>query len=164
MKQKFVLDENIVVFADTLTDATGHYDPSSFYIMSDITRNCHALVVDKELRSRYDKKFRQLQQDSRGIRSPVVTRLITSLQSNTIKYVYLENAPQYKFEHLFPTEDRFLARIAAESNATIVTLDAGVLGGYAKLLKETNPNFRVMSPLDASAHYFSNHIASHQSS
>jgi len=123
MTNRFVLDENVIVSADTLVDENGNDDASSLNLLTSIITICHSIVVDELLIKKYMKKFKQLEMDSRGVRSPVVVRLIVSLQSNSSKYQVETGVPALKGEEELPEDDRPLVRLATFAQATLVTID-----------------------------------------
>ena len=149
MTEKFLLDENVLVSAETLRDANGNDDYSSHKLIADIVYNCHSIVIDKALEHKYYKKFEQLQHDSRGIRSPSVVRLMTSLLSNSSKLIRKEFVPPLKSDSDVPPDDREIVRLAIFTRSILVTRDERLIehGNSSNLKNEYE--FRIVRPAEA---------------
>jgi len=65
MKHEFVLDENILYLGIRGTDEKGKPDKTTTKLLILILKNCHKVVVDKELNRRYAKHIKKLEKISK---------------------------------------------------------------------------------------------------
>jgi hypothetical protein len=77
MKRHFVLDENIIVFAQKGENEHGEPDTVCLQLILDIERNCHALVLGESFWGKYSGQVRALERQ----RVPLVPRVMAIVRS-----------------------------------------------------------------------------------
>lgn len=151
MKHTFVLDENILYLAVKGINEKKEKDITSSKLLILILKNCHKVVVGKELNRRYEKHLKNLERISR--KEPVIPEMesfVRNLLHNKDKIVWhfspLGPAPD---EEQMPRKDIHVVRTGYHFKATIVTVDeelAQALSDSPKLKKE---GVIVLYPRDA---------------
>lgn len=79
MKRHFVLDENIIVFAQKGENEHGEPDTVCLQLIQAIERNCHALVIGESFWGRYSGQVRALERQ----RVPLVPRVMAIIGKDT---------------------------------------------------------------------------------
>ena len=149
LSQKFVIDENTIIFAETLTDANGNHDTSSLKLIVDIEHNCHRIVLDRRLEKQYLKKFRQLLLDHKGLRSPTVVRILLSLQNNSSKADRIEYVPRLDGDDDLPDDNRDMVLLAIRTNAILVTQDDRLIRKFTSSEVSKTHNCTILGPKEA---------------
>ena len=155
-KKQFILDENILIFAQTGTNDQGEQDETCSNLVNSIIRICHTVVIDVAL---YGKYLRQLNQQRH---QPTVfgSRMLPVLVSATrISGKYDEfdraNAPPFEGEETIPQGSQddvpVSVRLAVETGATLVTTDGPLREHLATSGIQARYGLKVLSPADALA-------------
>jgi len=141
MKHEFVLDENILYLAVRGTDEKGNPDITTSKLLLLILKNCHKIIVDRELNRRYKIHLKKLEKISRD--EPVIPGMdsfVRNLLQNRDKITWhfypLGSAPD---EKTMPRKDIHVVRTGYHFKAKIVTVDkklAQALSSSASLEKE----------------------------
>ena len=63
MKNKFVLDENIIISIVTLKNARNEIDYSASILILMIARNCHKILITPKINVKYYQKFNEIKED-----------------------------------------------------------------------------------------------------
>jgi hypothetical protein len=156
MKRRFVLDENIIVFAESLTDSKNQFNTMSLMVIALIIGNCDAIVADETLMTKYYEKFRSLQNDAKGVRGPAVTRMLTQLMNNSAKYIFSDSPAAIDGEEEIPREDVFLVRLAAATQSTLVTRDDELLTKVKESKINKRYSFEIGTPEEIFTLYYVN--------
>ena len=56
-KKEFILDENVLIFAQTGLNEYGNADPTCANLVNSIIRICHTIVIDLALYQRYQRQL-----------------------------------------------------------------------------------------------------------
>ena len=127
-KLAFILDENVLIAAQTGYNERGEPDPASFVLITNIIAICHSIVVDIDLWNRYQRLLAQ------PIHQPIhagqqLVRLLNEAVKITDKIRGLEQvqAPAFPEESSIPAgsqdDVRVTVRLAVQTRATLVTSD-----------------------------------------
>lgn len=139
MKHKFVLDVNIIIFAQDLRDAKGKTDFAPATLIHLIAQNCHKIVCDESLREKYLDSLR----DDR------FEKLLKHLLFNSDKCEFHDYLPNYTFEKNLPTDDVQIVKLAIFANAVFVTLDDRLKTKIKELKISENHGLKVRDPIKA---------------
>ena len=134
MKFTFLLDENIVRFA--LEGNVGAIE-----LVQRIGKNCHRLTFCHELWEKYRQHFSHRRSD------PRIRRLIDSIMRNSLKLEYVLYTDPIEGEESLPRKDVYLVRLAASSQATLVTEDGPLREALTHSTPEGRAEIRVV-PLE----------------
>lgn len=131
MKHEFVLDENILYLAVRGIDEKGEKDIKTSKLLLLILKNCHKVVIDKELNTRYEKHLKTLERISR--KEPVIPGMenfVRNLLHNKGKVVWhfspLDAVPG---EDQIPRKDIHVVRTGYHFRARIITVDEELIKG-----------------------------------
>ena len=136
MKFAFLLDENIVRFA--LDGNVGAIE-----LVQRIGKNCHRLTFCDELWAKYHRHFSNRRSD------PRIRRLIDSIIRNSLKLEYVLSPDPIEGEGSLPRKDVFLVRLAASTQATLVTEDEPLREALTHSTPEGRAEIRVVQLEDA---------------
>ncbi len=141
MKHRFVLDENILYLGIKGTDEKGNPDDTTTKLLLLIQKNCHRIIVDKELNRRFRKHLKTLERISRD--DSVVLGMdifVRNLLHNKDKVIWhfspLGSAPD---EAIIPRKDVHVVKVGYHFRAKIVTVDrklAQAISSSTSLKKE----------------------------
>jgi len=139
MKHKFVLDENIIIFAQNYYNAKGNTDFAPATLILLIAQNCHKIVCDGSLREKYLGSLR----DNR------FGKLLRQLFFNSEKCEFRDYIPSYPFERKLPSDDVQIVKLAVYANAVFVTSDAKLKTKIRELKISQNHGLKVEDPTGA---------------
>ena len=151
MKHTFVLDENILYLGIRGIDEKGNPDTATQKLLLLIQKNCHKVIVDKELNRRYRKHLKRLE----GISShepviPGIENLIRNLLQNNDKVIWhfshLGSAPD---EETMPRKDIHVVRAGYHFQAAIVTVDEELAQALSSSVSLKNEGVTVLHPQEA---------------
>ena len=122
MKHRFLLDENIFIFAVTGKEPRGADDPTSGDLVRSIAGNCHQIILNLALCKRYWPKIKALERS--GLASQEMVSLVAQLLSKPEK-TYWEHGdpPELPAGVRIPEKDKLIVRSALGSEIPIVTTD-----------------------------------------
>ena len=152
MTPRFILDENVVIFAQSSLDETGNPDSTCTDLIQQIINICHSIVVDDTLWDKYvDHLYRPA---NFGIDDgPWLMRAFYNLFRTDEKLVGLtHNAPGFPEEASIPQgsqDDTFIVRVAVESGAILVTADGPLREHLATSGIQEHYNLQVVTPQEA---------------
>ncbi|MGO9643068.1 MAG: hypothetical protein ACLP1Y_17390 [Candidatus Acidiferrales bacterium] len=125
MKYHFLLDENILHHAIRGVDSHERPDLTSARLVLLIAQNCHRIVLNEFLVSRYTKQLEKL----KALKSPVLgpAFLAKALVHNESKFVMQFNAPPRLPKRCgVPAEDADVVRAALISHPIFVSAEDGL--------------------------------------
>lgn len=126
MTKQFILDENVIIYAQRGENEFGESDETCMRLIEQIIEICHSLVLDPNLWSKY---YQQLSQQ--GHAHPQaghrLIRVITgAAQMDGKVNIQSGNATPFSEEDTIPQgsqDDKEIVRLAVETRATLVTTD-----------------------------------------
>ncbi len=123
MKHEFVLDENILYLGIRGVNEKGDFDTTTTKLLALIVKNCHRILVDRELNRRYAEHLKTLEKISKEA-IPGMDMLIRNLLYNSDKisryFITLDPIPD---EDRMPRKDIHVVRAGYHFKAKIVTVD-----------------------------------------
>ena len=137
MKQRFVLDENILHLAESGTNERGEKDLSSTRLLDEIAKRCHATAVD-------DAIFRKYMQKAAGF--PRVISLLSQMWRDQRKFIYCQHVPAAPHEDQLPRKDVLFVRVAILTQALLVTTDQPLIDSFVKLSIPPESSFAIIRP------------------
>ena len=155
MTQRFVLDENIVILAQTGMDDHQNPDTNCYDLIMGIIEICHSIVTDDELWVRYERQLYSRSNQRLTIGPDIMITLLDAITRQD----KIERLPRiaYPFEgeESIPAgslDDRFLVRLAVETGATLVTTDEPLRDALREFGIQETHNLTVVSPEEALGH------------
>lgn len=131
MKHHFVLDENIIICAQTGCDDRDCADPTCLDLIMEANRNCHALVLTSRIWQRYSTQIRTLQQQGVPLEPVRVIAILVSMMANTEKDTrFLPEDDLKDVQGLVPVvkpDDHVFVRTAASVAGSILATTDGPL-------------------------------------
>jgi len=122
MKHRFLLDKNIFHHAIKGVDKNDIPDLTCANLILLITSNCHRIVINGFLRSRYIFHLNNLMLNRSGVLQPLF--VLNQLVHNSLKFVpEWEEPPALPSSCRVPDEDVNVVRAALISHPKIVTAD-----------------------------------------
>ena len=127
-KQRFILDENVIICAQTGYNDRQELDVTCSILVNEIIRICHTLVLDTNLWGRYQRQLHRLRNQPTAIGSNLPSILDGAIRI-TGKYDSFERgaAPPFAGEELIPTGSQddiaVTVRLAVATGAVLVTAD-----------------------------------------
>ncbi len=152
MTPRFILDENVVIFAQLECDETGSPNSTCVDLFQQIVEICHTIVVDDTL---WDKYVEQLNRPANfdADRGPWLMRAFYNLFRIDGKLEGIDhNAPGFAEESSIPQgsqDDVFIVRLAVETRAILVTADRPLREDLASSGVASRYSLRVVSPQEA---------------
>ena len=151
MTQRFILDENVLILAESGENQQGEMDSACLNLFTSIITICHSLVIDHTLWGKYQSQLSPMSLVGNRTGSRVLA-ILNSASRVSGKLDFGPNAPPFPEEQTIPQgsqDDVPLVRLAVETRATLITTDqplrddlnsCGVQGAY---------NLEVLSPEEA---------------
>ena len=148
MKQRFLLDVMVVMFAIKEVYEGDVPDRTCAVLLDCIAENCHGIVSDREVRRRYDIRISELfAQPSYQVRTAL---FLTGFVHNSQKFI-IEGAdpPEIRPDAArgIPPEDIYVVRAALISRPIIVTAERRLLNGVNR--NAAALGLRAITPADA---------------
>ena len=152
MTQRFILDENVVIFAQLEQKKQGEKDSTCLELITRIIRICHTMVADPWLWRQY---FHQLNLP-RNTEPQLGSRLLRVLTNAAHRADKMEtrhqNAPSFPEESSIPPgsqDDVPLVRLSVETGAILVTTDAHLREDLNNCGVQEKYHLRLLSPSEA---------------
>ena len=125
MKRKFLLDENVIIAAETLENEKQQHDRSSADLVEAVVANCHSFVLSVELFAKYARRADAIRRDRRPSGGVLMMPLFKVLMVDPEKCrVSLpQESLQIAGEEAIPDDDLFLVRLGVATEAILVTTD-----------------------------------------
>ena len=127
-KQQFILDENVIICAQTGYNDRQEPDPTCSILVTEIIRICHTLVIDVPLWDRYQDQLNRHRNQLTAIGSNLPIILGGAIQI-TGKYDGFQRgaAPPFAGEELIPQGSQddlpVTVRLAVDTGAALITTD-----------------------------------------
>ena len=124
MSRRFILDENVVIYAQLGQNEDGNTDSTCMRLVERIVEICHTLVIDPALRNRYYEQLSRPRHahPQEGFR---LIRLMNEAARRAGKIdIRATGAPTFLEEGAIPSgsrDDTELVRLAVETRDTIVS-------------------------------------------
>jgi hypothetical protein len=147
-KHTFLLDENIIEFAQKGQDAYGNEDYACATLIHIIAQNCHKVVIDSYLKECYRKKLK----NSRQPGGMMIIKLINFFIANSDKHAIPSVIIDLPYEDQIPTDDVPIVKRAVSMGAILVTSDVRLQEKIKKAKKPRNHNLKVLNPKEAIKH------------
>jgi hypothetical protein len=131
-KKRFILDENVVICAQTGFNDQGEPDPTCANLVNSIIRICHTIVVDVGLFSRYQRQLNQARHQPTATGAPFLPLLRSAIQvADKIDGLARPDASPFPEENSILQGSRddlaVTVRLAVETRATLVTTDGPLI-------------------------------------
>ena len=152
MTQRFILDENIVILAQTGMD--DHENPNAVChdLVIGIIDICHSIIADDELWERYRRQLYSPANQRQNIGPDIMIALMDAMTREDKVERLPHDAPPFEGEASIPAgsqDDMFLVRLAVETGAILVTTDEALRDGLGHSGIQQSHNLSVLSPDDA---------------
>lgn len=125
MTQRFILDENVLILAESGENDQGVKDLACLNLFTSIITICHSLVIDNTLWGKYQSQLSSMSIIGDRTGSQVLAVLNNAIRVSG-KLDFGPDAPAFPEEQRIPQgsqDDVPLVRLAVESMATLVTTD-----------------------------------------
>ena len=125
MTQRFILDENVVMYAQRGQNEYGERDATCMRLFQQIIEICHTLVVDVCLWGKYHSQINSLGPTDLQVGVRVLSVLANAFRMEG-KIDLRPNAAPFPEEAAIPAgsqDDVEIVRLAVETGATLVTTD-----------------------------------------
>ena len=151
----FILDENVLIFAQTGTNESGEPDDTCTELVDRIIKICHTIVIDLPLWIKYRQQLGQARHRPVSPRAAML-RILRDASHISGKLDGFDRAdcPTFADESLIPQgsqDDVPLVRLAVGTNATLVTTDAPLRNDLESSGIRARYNLEVVTPEEALA-------------
>ena len=131
-KKRFILDENVVICAQTGVNDQGEPDATCANLVNSIIRICHTIVVDVGLFGRYYSQLNQARHLPTATGAPFLPVLRSAIQvANKIDGLGRPDASPFPEEGSIPQGSQddlaVTVRLAIETGAILVTTDGPLI-------------------------------------
>ena len=153
-KRAFILDENVLICAQTGQNDRGEPDSTCFELLSRIIRICHSIMVDDSLWGRYLSQLNRLSNGPDTVVNEVLPalRIAVGIADKVRGFEVAEAAP-FTGEELIPAGSRddipVAVRLAVSTGAVLVTMDEPLREDLSSSGIQTEHNLTVVSPAEA---------------
>ena len=153
-KKHFILDENVLIFAQTGTNDKGEPDATCSNLVNDIIRICHTIVIDVALYGLYQHQLNQQRHQPTSIGTPMLPVLVSATRVDG-KYdgFARPSASPFEGEETIPQGSQddvpVSVRLAVQTGATLVTTDGPLREHLAISNLEVLRDLRVVNPQEA---------------
>lgn len=152
MTQRFILDENIALLAQTLENDHGETDVTCRRLLNDIIEICHSIVFDVTLWGKFHQKLQSLPPDQPfGPRSILRLLYLAMQRDEKIHNIGVES-PSFPEEGTIPSgsqDDVPMVRLAVETGAILVTTDGPLRESLESTGIQEKYSLQVLSPDEA---------------
>ena len=151
MTQRFILDENVLILAESGKNDQGGRDTSCLNLFTSIITICHTLVIDHTLWGKYQSQLSPMSIIGDRTGSQVLAVLSNAIRVSG-KLEFCPDAPAFPEEVEIPQgsqDDVPLVRLAVESGATLVTTDHPLIEDLNSCGVQEKYGLQVMSPDEA---------------
>ena len=153
-KQEFILDENVLILAQTGLNDREQPDPTCANLVNNIIRICHTIVIDVALFNKYRSQLNRSRNQSSIHGAAMLPVLMRAVQIPG-KYDRFDraSAPPFDGEETVPQGSQddvpVSVRLAVETGATLVTTDGPLREHLADSGIQAQYNLSVVSPQEA---------------
>ena len=153
-KKRFILDENVVIRAQTGVNDQGESDATCASLVNSIIRICHTIVVDVGLYSRYQRQLNRVRHQPTATGAPFLPVLRSAIQvADKIDGFARPDAPPFPEESSIPPGSRddltVTVRLAVETRAILVTTDAPLIKDLESSGIQAKYSLEVLTPQQA---------------
>lgn len=152
MTQRFILDENIVIFAQLGTDDKGQPDITCLELITRIIRICHTLVADPSLWGKYHSQLNRPRHNEPQIDFRLLRVLREASQRVGKIEVRHNNAPPFPEETSIPPgsqDDVEIVRLTVETRDALVTTDTPLRSDLNDCGVQEAYHLHILSPAEA---------------
>ena len=154
IKKEFILDENVLICAQTGRNDRGEDDPTCTDLINRIIRICHTIVIDLELYERYRRQLDRYENQPTTLGSAMLPVLHGAIQTagkfNRFDRI---SAPPFPEESRIPQGSQddvpVTIRLAVETGAILVTTDEPLRSHLDSAQIPQTYNLTVVSPEEA---------------
>ena len=153
-KKQFILDENVIISAQTGLNDRGEPDATCSNLVNNIIRICHTIVIDVALYGKYLQQLNHHRHRPTTFGTPIQP-VLSSATRVTGKYDRFDraSAPPFEGEETIPqgSQDdvRVSVRLAVQTKATLVTRDGPLQEHLATSDLEMLRALHVVTPQEA---------------
>ena len=153
-KKQFILDENVLIFAQTGLNEQNEPDPTCSILVNGIIAICHTIVIDVALYGKYQHQLNQARHRPTGFGTPMLP-VLSSATRMAGKYNGFDraSAPPFEGEEIIPQGSQddvpVSVHLAVQTGATLVTTDGPLREHLATSDIEALRNLDVVTPLEA---------------
>ena len=150
-KKEFILDENVLIFAQTGLNEHDEPDLTCANLVTKIIQICHTIVIDLALWGRYQHQLNQRRHYPTNLGSAMLPLLNNAAQIPG-KYDRFDrvSASPFEDENKIPQGSQddvpVSVRLAVETRATLVTADTPLREHLAASGIQTRYNLNILSP------------------
>ena len=148
MTQRFVLDENVVIFAQLEANDAGERDVTCASLITQIIDICHTIVLDYPLWERYQHQLNQ-SVHQRPQSGSLLLRILANAVQRSGKVELRSQSPTFAEEGTIPRgsrDDVPIIRLAIVSDATLVTTDDPLRDDLHSCGVQEKYNLNVLTP------------------
>ena len=155
-KKQFILDENVLISAQTGFNDRDEPDPTCSNLVHSIIRICHTIVIDLALYGKYQHQLNQRRHRPTNLGTPMLPVLLSATRVIG-KYDGFDraSAPPFEGEETIPQGSQddvpVSVRLAVQTRATMVTTDGPLREHLASSGIQARYGLNVVSPEDALA-------------
>lgn len=153
-KKRFILDENVLILAQTGTNEQGEPDATCSDLVNSIISICHTIVIDLALYGKYQHQLNQARHRP-ATRGSAMLPILLDATRITGKYDRFDRASASPFdgEETIPQSSQddvpVSIRLAVETGATLVTADEALREDLASSGIQSRYGLTVLSPQEA---------------
>ena len=153
-KKEFILDENVLIFAQTGLNEYENADPTCANLVNSIIRICHTIVIDLALYQRYQRQLNSGRHRPTNLGSALLPQLMGAAQIPG-KYDGFHRiaAPPFDGENEIPQGSQddvpVSVRLAVATRATLVTADTPLRQHLTTSGIQSRYNLNILSPTSA---------------
>ena len=154
LKKAFILDENVLIFAQTGVNEQGEPDATCSNLVNSIISICHTVVIDLALYGRYQHQLNQARHRP-ATRGSAMLPILLDAARITGKYDRFDraSAPPFEGEEMIPQGSQddvpVSVRLAVQTKATLVTTDGPLREHLATSDVEVLRALQVVTPQEA---------------
>ncbi len=151
--RSFILDENVLIFAQTGTNESGARDDTCTELVNRIIDICHTIVIDRPLWAKYRHQLDQARRPPVSQRAAMVRLLLEAIRiDGKLDGFDRADAGPFEEESRIPRgsqDDTFLVRLAVATGATLVTADTPLRDDLESSGIRARYNLEVVTPEEA---------------
>ena len=153
-KKRFILDENVLIRAQTGVNDQGEPDATCANLVNSIIRICHTIVVDVGLFSRYQRQLNQARHQPTATGAPFLPVLRSAIQvADKIDGLAMPDASPFPEESSIPQGSQddlsVTVRLAVATGAILVTTDGPLIKDLETSGIRSRYDLEVLTPQQA---------------
>jgi len=153
-KKQFIIDENVIILAQTGLDEHGEPDSTCSNLVNRIISICHTIVIDVALYARYQRQLNQRRHQPTELGTPMLPVLLSAIRVAG-KYDRFDRVSALPFEgeETIPQGSQddvpVSVRLAVQTGATLATTDGPLREHLQSSGIQTRYNLEVVSSQEA---------------